>query len=526
MPSSAICSVDVVDQDQDADVDDLVSGGELRAGRERRATIGRSQRGHARHPLRRGDRGGLHPARPRARHRCGQAAADRHLLQQAVFSRPATSRRAALAAGGFGRAPPILPASSGRRAMRPGPLVVEQYVLTNPALNYAQFLLRAILPTVLHIVIAIAGGYAVGSEFGSRNLRRMAGGGRRRSADRAGRQARRLTSASSCCLMVVARLIIHRAYRGAVPRRSVLRRRRRLPADRGLSVARRAAPAARAQPRFRPQPDRHLLLARLRLRRRRLSGAGDGRLRAGLGLHCCRCAGTSRSLSDQARARRAGRRFARAVCRCWPALALVYLRPRRLRLRSIARKPAAGAGGNPRRGRHGPASSAPLSTEYRGASCATAAPSACSCWRPSSMASFYPAALSRPAGSRRADRRRRRRLIRGQPDHHPGPERHEARAGGACADARWPKRRRRWPRREVFAIVDIPAGTEREVLAGRQARAAGLCRFRLLPALQPNAPGHPRGDGAVTAELAVARRAAGRQPRIARRWRRALRWRS
>src|SRR4029453_12303715 len=53
----------------------------------------------------------------------------------------------------------------------PGPLVVEQYVLTNPALNYAQFLLRAILPTVLHIVMAIAGGYAVGSEFGSRSVR-------------------------------------------------------------------------------------------------------------------------------------------------------------------------------------------------------------------------------------------------------------------------------------------------------------------------------------------------------------------
>lgn len=51
----------------------------------------------------------------------------------------------------------------------PGPLVVEQYVLTNPALNYAQFLLRAILPTVLHILVAIAGGYAIGSEFASRD---------------------------------------------------------------------------------------------------------------------------------------------------------------------------------------------------------------------------------------------------------------------------------------------------------------------------------------------------------------------
>jgi ABC-2 type transport system permease protein len=54
---------------------------------------------------------------------------------------------------------------------QPGPLVVEQYVLTNPALNYVQFLLRAILPMVLHVVIAITGGYAVGSEFGRRDLR-------------------------------------------------------------------------------------------------------------------------------------------------------------------------------------------------------------------------------------------------------------------------------------------------------------------------------------------------------------------
>ena len=59
-------------------------------------------------------------------------------------------------------------ASSGG-GFTPSPLVVEQYVLTNPALNYAQFLLRAILPTVLHIIIGIAGGYAAGSEFASRD---------------------------------------------------------------------------------------------------------------------------------------------------------------------------------------------------------------------------------------------------------------------------------------------------------------------------------------------------------------------
>jgi ABC-2 type transport system permease protein len=60
-----------------------------------------------------------------------------------------------------------------------GPVVVEQYVLTNPAVNYAAFLLRVIMPTVLHVVIAIATGYAVGSEFSRRNRRawlRCAGG--------------------------------------------------------------------------------------------------------------------------------------------------------------------------------------------------------------------------------------------------------------------------------------------------------------------------------------------------------------
>jgi ABC-2 type transport system permease protein len=51
-----------------------------------------------------------------------------------------------------------------------GSLVVEQYVLTNPAFNYAQFLLRAVLPMVLHVVVAISTCYAVGSEFSRRRL--------------------------------------------------------------------------------------------------------------------------------------------------------------------------------------------------------------------------------------------------------------------------------------------------------------------------------------------------------------------
>src|SRR5262245_60863125 len=42
---------------------------------------------------------------------------------------------------------------------RIGSLVAETFVLVNPQKNYAQFLLRALLPVVLHAVIALAAGY-------------------------------------------------------------------------------------------------------------------------------------------------------------------------------------------------------------------------------------------------------------------------------------------------------------------------------------------------------------------------------
>jgi ABC-2 type transport system permease protein len=57
------------------------------------------------------------------------------------------------------------------KAPRIGSLVAETIVLVNPQRNYAQFLLRALLPMVLHIVIALAAGYAVGSEFQRRSMR-------------------------------------------------------------------------------------------------------------------------------------------------------------------------------------------------------------------------------------------------------------------------------------------------------------------------------------------------------------------
>jgi ABC-2 type transport system permease protein len=66
----------------------------------------------------------------------------------------------------------VAPANgSGPTAPRIGTLAVENIVLVNPERNYAQFLLRSLLPMVLHVVIAISAGYAVGSEFRRRNMR-------------------------------------------------------------------------------------------------------------------------------------------------------------------------------------------------------------------------------------------------------------------------------------------------------------------------------------------------------------------
>src|SRR6202140_1361072 len=52
-----------------------------------------------------------------------------------------------------------------------GTLASETIALVNPQKNYAQFLLRALLPMIIHVGITLAGGYAVGSEFRRRNAR-------------------------------------------------------------------------------------------------------------------------------------------------------------------------------------------------------------------------------------------------------------------------------------------------------------------------------------------------------------------
>jgi ABC-2 type transport system permease protein len=61
-------------------------------------------------------------------------------------------------------------ARAAPKASRIGALVAETIVLVNPQRNYAQFLLRALLPMVIHVVIALAAGYAVGSEFRQRSM--------------------------------------------------------------------------------------------------------------------------------------------------------------------------------------------------------------------------------------------------------------------------------------------------------------------------------------------------------------------
>jgi ABC-2 type transport system permease protein len=62
-------------------------------------------------------------------------------------------------------------ARAAPKASRVGSLVAESIVLVNPERNYAQYLLRALLPVVLHVVIALAAGYSVGSEFRRRSMR-------------------------------------------------------------------------------------------------------------------------------------------------------------------------------------------------------------------------------------------------------------------------------------------------------------------------------------------------------------------
>ena len=293
-----------------------------------------------------------------------------------------------------------------------------------------------------------------------------------------------------------------------------------MPARRGLSVARRAAPVAGAQPRFRPQPDGHHLFARLRLCGGRFSGPGNGRLRAGLGL----VSAAALVHPDPVRsggARRAARRFARAVCRPCRVGAGLF-RPRGASTAIHRPQTRAGAGDSPRRAAtdrhrrrlcHGIWTRAARPRRLRSVR-AGAHP----LWR------VLPAALSRTAGSCRADRRCRQRLIRAEPEHHPEPERLGGVAGGdtleharRSAAGAGQARGLRHPRH---------SGGNRTRCSFRPPGApAGLCRFRLFPALQPDPPGHPRGDGDRDRRVCCRAMRGPTAACIARRWRKALPWR-
>jgi ABC-2 type transport system permease protein len=52
-----------------------------------------------------------------------------------------------------------------------GTMQGETIALVNPQKNYAQFLLRALLPMIIHVVITLTAGYSVGSEFRRRDAR-------------------------------------------------------------------------------------------------------------------------------------------------------------------------------------------------------------------------------------------------------------------------------------------------------------------------------------------------------------------
>src|SRR5947208_9648003 len=86
-----------------------------------------------------------------------------YLTAAGIASAGLSDSLAAAASGAAARTAP--------KAPRIGALVAETIVLVNPQKNYAQFLLRALLPMVVHVVIALAAGYAVGSEFRRRSMR-------------------------------------------------------------------------------------------------------------------------------------------------------------------------------------------------------------------------------------------------------------------------------------------------------------------------------------------------------------------
>ena len=475
---------------------------EFRAGRERRPAIGRSHAARCTPsaPARRSRRSTFRATSSATSSRASGRRSSSSTTSST--SRPATSRRARLQA----RSRPAtadLPAVGRRLAgFAPGPLVVEQYVLTNPGAE-----LRPV-PAARDPADGAArrrspspAGYAVGSEFGARSVGEwLAAAGGSPLAALVGKLAPYF--GIFLLMMVVGAVIIHGVFEVPFRGDPVLIGAAACLLVVGLSFARRAASAARPQPRLRPQPDRHLLLAGLRFCRRGLSGAGMGGFAAGLGHRCCRCAGTSRSCSIRPRA------ACRPAIRSEPFVILggagrcVYFGLAWLRLRSRRpRKPAPAEPAPPAdAGRARPGIARRLCRRICAACSRDRGAFGLIVLAPLIYGVFYPqpylgqliravpiavvdddsSELSR--GSSRASMPTRRSVSRVRAST-------LAEAQAALA------------RREVFGILDIPAGTEREVLTGRR-RA---CRPTSIPPISCSTIARCRASSrrraAVTADL-------------------------
>jgi ABC-2 type transport system permease protein len=386
--------------------------------------------------------------------------------------------------------------AGGRSAgYQPGPLVVEQYVLTNPALNYVQFLLRAILPMVLHVVIAIAGGYAVGSEFGRRDFGEwLAAAGGDPATALVGKFAPYL--GIFLMMMVVIAVVLHGAFEVSFRGDSLL-----LGVAATLLIWAYLSVGALFQ-----------LLARNLAFGLSLTGifCSPAFGFVGVGFPLLAMSGFARSWGDLLPLRWYMQVLSDQAARGVPAvhsveplailsgLTLVYFAFAGLRLRAIAGKPLppdAAAAEPPAR----PGMAGAFAAEYRRAlgergafGLIVLAPIIYGAFYPQpylgQLVRAIPIAVVDDDSSEIS-----RRLIQGL-------NAHEA-VRVVARPSTLAEAQAALGRREVFAIVGIPAGTEREVLAGRKARVPAYVDSVYFLLYNRTLQGILESSGAVTADL-------------------------
>ncbi len=387
------------------------------------------------------------------------------------------------------------------KASRIGSLVAETIVLVNPQRNYAQFLLRALLPMVIHVVITLAAGYAVGSEFRRRSMRAwLACAGGNPVVALAGKLAPLFVIFFFIMLAVPLFLEGCSAivFKGDVPMIIV--------AGSLLIVGYLALGAllqlAGRRPRDRTGPHRPCCLAGVRLCGRRISGlrhecvlAGLGRDPAGAMVHGACCSGRRRAGCRCPNPRAPSRRWQRSPCstpclrfcacarvarsatRSAPAPApAVRRRCAARRRRSFCRRVAARAG-DPRRFHPAGGGAAGLRL-------------------------LLPAALSQSDPAQDPDCGRRQRPERAQPQHRgdTGRERRGQRRGSRRNARRGARGGR--PRRSLGCGRHPAANRARR--AQRQLRShSDLCRCHLPVHLQDDGERHRHRDRTLSSELAA-----------------------